>query len=150
MIRELNFDNGQLYSMSKSVYEIDGNHFTTLEEFFQEVGRVLVPEGWDWGKNLDAFNDILRGGFGTPDEGFILKWKNSDTSRTRLGYAETIRRLELRLQRCHPLNREYVSRDLEDARAGIGPTVFDWLVGIITSHGAGGDQQEDQVQLALE
>jgi hypothetical protein len=45
MIRELNFDDGQLYRMSTAVYEIDGNHFSTLEEFFQEVSRVLIPEG---------------------------------------------------------------------------------------------------------
>ena len=45
-------------------YTIDGERFSTLEEFYEEIGRVL--QLGSWGHNLDAFNDILRGGFGTP------------------------------------------------------------------------------------
>ncbi len=81
----------------KKIYVIDGHHFTTLEEFYDEISRVLIPHT-HWGWNLDAFNDILRGGFGTPEEGFILWWKNSDISRQRLGYTETVRQLTLRLE----------------------------------------------------
>jgi RNAse (barnase) inhibitor barstar len=80
----------------KQVYEIDGTRFSTLEEFYEEVSRVLIPGAY-WGRNLDAFNDILRGGFGTREEGFVLVWKNSDLSRQRLGYPETVRQLGLSL-----------------------------------------------------
>jgi len=65
-------------------YEIDGSRFSTLEGFFDEVSDVLIPGMW-WGRNLDAFNDILRGGFGTPEGGFVLRWKRSTLSRQRLG-----------------------------------------------------------------
>ena len=130
------------------IYEIDGNHFSTLEEFYDEISRVLVP-GADWGHSLDAFNDTLRGGFGTPEEGFILRWKNSDVSRQRLGYAETARQLTLRLEHCHPSNKLDVKRDLERAEEGEGPTVFDWLVEIIQVHGRGGEEQNDGVELEL-
>jgi RNAse (barnase) inhibitor barstar len=68
----------------KPIYEIDGTRFSTVEEFYDEISRVLIPDV-EWGHNLDAFNDILRGGFGTPEEGFVLKWKNSALSRERLG-----------------------------------------------------------------
>ena len=98
--------------MIKPTYEIDGNDFSTLEEFYGVVSRVLIPKV-EWGHNLDAFNDILRGGFGTPDGGFILRWSNSNISRERLGYQETVRQLEQRLSRCHPSNRNYVREDLE-------------------------------------
>ena len=47
---------------------------------------ALVP-GRRWGRNLDAFNDILRGGFGTPEVGFTLVWRNAHTSQQRLGPA---------------------------------------------------------------
>src|SRR6185369_17209859 len=104
----------------------------------------LIP-GAEWGHNLDAFNDILRGGFGTPEDGFVLRWVNSALSRERLGYPETVRQLEIRLVRCHPTNREWVAADLERARLGVGPTVFDWLVDIIGIHEAGGREQEDGV-----
>jgi RNAse (barnase) inhibitor barstar len=70
--------------MAKAVYEIDGCDFSNLEEFYDVISRVLIPGAW-WGRNLDAFNDILRGGFGTPDDGFVLHWKNSSVSRQRLG-----------------------------------------------------------------
>jgi RNAse (barnase) inhibitor barstar len=70
--------------MAKEVYEIDGCDFRDLKEFYDEISRVLIP-GVEWGRNLDAFNDILRGGFGTPHFGFVLRWKNSAVSRQRLG-----------------------------------------------------------------
>src|ERR1051325_320154 len=130
----------------KQVYEIDGTRFSTLEEFYEEVSRVLIPDAY-WGRNLDPFNDILRGGFGTPEEGFVLVWKNSDLSRRRLGYPETVRQLGLRLEKCHPSNREYVAHDLEEAEREEGPTVFDWLVEIIRVHCPGGEEEEDGAEL---
>jgi hypothetical protein len=42
------------------------------------------------GPQPGRINDILRGGFGTPDDGFTLRWKNHDISRQRLGYRETV------------------------------------------------------------
>lgn len=65
------------------IYEIDGAKFATLDGFYDEVSRVLIPNAV-WGRNLDAFNDILRGGFGTPDDGFVLRWKNHQLSQERL------------------------------------------------------------------
>jgi hypothetical protein len=132
----------------KAVFEIDGRDFFTLEDFYEVVSRVLIP-GASWGHNLDAFNDILRGGFGTPDGGFVIRWSNSTLSRDRLSYPETVRQLEQRLSRCHPTNRESVDKALEQARQGIGPTVFDWLIEIIHDHCAGGSQEEDGVELVL-
>jgi len=38
---------------NKQVYEIDGVSFSTLEEFYDEVSRALIPDA-DWGHNLDA------------------------------------------------------------------------------------------------
>lgn len=65
-------------------YVIDGQDFADLRGFYGEVSRVLVP-GRCWGRSLDAFNDILRGGFGTPEGGFVLVWRNAELSRQRLG-----------------------------------------------------------------
>ncbi len=117
----------------RRVYVIDGTRFATLEEFYDEISSVLIPDA-TWGRNVDAFNDILRGGFGTPDEGFTLVWKHSCLSKMRLGYSETVRQLEQRFQRCHPLNKTHVAEELSLARQGKGPTVFDWLIDIIQDH----------------
>lgn len=73
--------------MPKQIYEIDGARINSLEDFFAEVSHNIIPNA-EWGRNLDAFNDILRGGFGTPDEGFVIRWKNSALSRERLGYGQ--------------------------------------------------------------
>ncbi|HHP7236481.1 MAG TPA: barstar family protein [Desulfobacterales bacterium] len=113
---------------TKATYEIDGRDFSTLEEFYAVVSRVLITEA-SWGHNLDAFNDILRGGFGTPDGGFVLRWKNSALSRECLGYQETVKQLEIRLARCQPSNRDSVAADLGAAQRGVGPTVFELVVG---------------------
>jgi hypothetical protein len=131
-----------------AVYELDGARITTLESFVDEVSRVLVP-GAEWGRNLDAFNDVLRGGFGTPEGGFVLVWRDHHLSRERLGYAETVRQLEQTLARCHPTNRAHVERALDAARRGSGPTVFDRLVRLISAHGPGGDEASDGVRLEL-
>lgn len=135
----------------KEIFVIDGADFDSLEGFFCEISRMLIPEvSWGPNLNLDAFNDILRGGFGTPDEGFILCWRNSDISRQRLGYEETVRQLEKRLTRCHPSNVPHIQDELEQAKRHQGPTVFDWLVEIIRTHGEGGEEAEDGVELRLE
>ena len=102
-----------------------------------------------WGRNLDAFNDVLRGGFGTPDGGFVLRWRSSARSREVLGHAATIAFLESKLARCHGSNVASVSADLEAARRGLGPTLFDILVEIIRNHGVGGDEAEDGIELEL-
>jgi RNAse (barnase) inhibitor barstar len=129
--------------VSKRIYVIDGNNFSTLEEFWDEVTRVLIPDEY-WGENLEAFNDILYGGFGTPEEGFILKWENSSLSRERLGYDETIRQLEKRLQKCHPANRASVRLQIEQAKRHEFPTVFDWLIDIIET------EEHKDIELKLE
>ncbi|MGN6279276.1 MAG: barstar family protein [Sphingomonas sp.] len=130
-------------------YVLDGARTISLESFFAEFSDVALS-GARWGQNLDAFSDVLRGGFGTPEEGFTLRWRNSEIARESLSYPETVRQLELRLERCHPLNRDLVRRDLSNARRGEGPTVFDWLLDIIAIHGPGGSESEDRINLVLE
>ena len=131
------------------VYEIDGARIRSLEEFFDEITRVVIS-GSEWGRNLDAFNDVLRGGFGTPEGGFTIRWRNHAMSKERLGHAETAKQLEARLHHCHASNRKAVAEELAEARAGKGLTVFDWLVEIIRNHGHGGAAAEDGVQLILD
>lgn len=132
----------------KRVIEIDGVLFSTLEEFFSHFQQRALTG--TWGRNLDAFNDVLRGGFGTPDGGFILRWKNHQLSRQRLGSFETARQLRKRLKTCHPTNAESEMADLKLSLRGEGSTVFDWLLEIIRVHGPGGEEEKDGVELILD
>lgn len=43
----------QREALDQHVYVIDGNRFATFEEFYEEIGAVLIPDTW-WGRNLDA------------------------------------------------------------------------------------------------
>jgi RNAse (barnase) inhibitor barstar len=134
--------------MSKPIIEIDGSRFDTLDDFWEEISARLIP-GAMWGRNFDAFNDILRGGFGTPEGGLRLRWINFQRSRENLGYPETIRWLEKKVQQCHQSNVESVKREIESARRGEGKTVAEIIIDIIRNHGPGGEEEEDGVELEL-
>jgi RNAse (barnase) inhibitor barstar len=112
---------------------IDGTKFNTLEGFYDHVSEALIP-GHDWGHNLDAFNDILSGGFGTPKGGFRLIWLNSSKSRLDLGFGETVRQLQVRARNCHPTNIPDVLARLQKAQNSQGTTVYDWLLEILKEH----------------
>ncbi len=83
-------------------YVIDGRKIGTLEDFWDVVGQEIGVDGY-FGRNLDAFADCLRGGYGTPEDGdWVIEWRDHEVSRRNLGHPETARQLELRLGRCHP------------------------------------------------
>ena len=42
---------------------LDGHNFKNMNEFYDEVQRKLCPNFKGFGRNLHAFNDVLRGGF---------------------------------------------------------------------------------------
>ena len=129
------------------VLVVDGSRFSDFEGFADEFSRLLGE--YTWRGNLDAFNDILRGGFGTPENGWVLRWLNSESSRVALGYPATIKRLEELLLTCHPSNRSYVEARILDARRGVGQTLFDEIVEIIRDHGPDGSASEGGVHLEL-
>ena len=68
----------------RPLFEIDGEDFSDLEGFYREFSDKVLGGRISWGHSLDALNDVLHGGFGTPDEGFKLFWHNSELSRKKL------------------------------------------------------------------
>ena len=129
------------------VLVIDGTAFADLAGLAAQVSSFL--DGCTWTGNLDALDDILRGGFGTPEGGFVLRWDHSEQSRERLGHDAMAQRIESLLETCHPDNILSMSEELDAARRGDGPTLFDVLVEIIREHGPGGVEFEDGVHLDL-
>jgi RNAse (barnase) inhibitor barstar len=84
--------------MNRKTILLDANRFSTLASFYQEVENACTKDlGWSIGRNLDAFNDVLWGGFGVHDyeEPVQLIWLHSDKSRRDLGWAETVNYLTL-------------------------------------------------------
>jgi RNAse (barnase) inhibitor barstar len=120
------------------IYVLDGTQINTLEDFWGVIGEAINGPGGYFGRNLDALADCLAGGLGAPDDDdYVVEWRDHQVSRERLGYPETARQLEIRLSRCHPMNRSAVSADLAAAREERGTTAFDWLVEIFDDRAPG-------------
>ncbi|MCF0096477.1 barstar family protein [Micromonospora sp. MH99] len=129
------------------VLSIDGASFVDFAGFVREFSRLLPDATWNG--NLDAFNDILHEGFGTPETQWVLRWLDSDASRAALGQDATVRWLEQILRTCHPSNRADVEARLRGARRGQGQTLFDMIVEIIRDHGPRGEDSENGIILEL-
>jgi RNAse (barnase) inhibitor barstar len=115
----------------------DGNKFADLESFYNEIDNVLTKNlDWQTGHNLDAFNDLLRGGFGVHEyeESMKITWTNSLKSKNDLGFEATIKYLTNKLKTCHPTNKELISADLEEAKMHRGKTLFEIIIDIIKEH----------------
>ena len=100
----------------------------------QEIDKLLTRNlNWKTGHNLNAFNDLLRGGFGVHEYGESLRitWVNDSKSKIDLGYEATIDHWEKVLNVCHPTSQERVEKMIWDARNHVGQTLFDIIVGII-------------------
>ena len=78
-------DNNNL--VSRRTLIINGDNFSDEEGFHNEIDHVFTS-GLDWktGHNLNAFNDLLRGGFGVHEyeEPINLVWNNSAKSKMEL------------------------------------------------------------------
>lgn len=101
---------------------IDGASFRNLKGFYRALEKAL-GSSTDC-SNVEQLNDILRGGFGTPERGFTLVWKNAALSRDRLGRRKT--------------------------KDGTKERVFDVIVAIFGIHGPGGEEAEDNAHLELQ
>ncbi|GAA2060478.1 barstar family protein [Williamsia deligens] len=66
-------------------YRIDGAAVSSMQDFYDEIGRAVGGPGGYFGTNLDALADCLRGGYGTPaDEAFEFELTGSAGVREHL------------------------------------------------------------------
>jgi len=124
--------------MHRKTILFDANRFSTLASFYQEVENTCTKDlGWPIGRNLDAFNDVLWGGFRVYDyeEPIRLIWLNSDKSRTDLGWAETVNYLTTKLTTGPASTAVSAKRGLALAESRTGKTLFEIIVDIIQEHG---------------
>ena len=79
---------------------LDGNNFSNMEGFYCEIDKLLTKNlQWKTGHNLNAFNDLLRGGFGVHEynEPITIRWINFDKSKEALGDEMVLILLEIML-----------------------------------------------------
>ena len=74
--------------MDKKTITINGKNFFDLESFYDEMDNLLTNDlSWQTGHNLNAFIDLLRGGFGVYEyeEPVIIVWNHFSLSTNALG-----------------------------------------------------------------
>jgi RNAse (barnase) inhibitor barstar len=84
--------------MSKQTIIINGDNFSDMETFYDEIDNVLTKNlEWKTGHNLNAFNDLLCGGFGVFEYAEAVKiiWTNFSKSKEALGQEMTDILLEI-------------------------------------------------------
>ncbi|KKC37265.1 ribonuclease inhibitor [Devosia epidermidihirudinis] len=122
--------------MSKTI-TIDGGAIDDIGSFYAEINRVfMVGVDWQLGESLDAFNDLLYGGFGAIEgnEAIDLVWTEFERSRDRLGRDVTRRFLSAKLSHPDRFDTARIERDLAALDAGEGQTYFEILLEIIGDH----------------
>ena len=75
-------------SKFRKTVTIDGSRFYDVNSFYDEMGRIFTKDlRWKSGHNLNAFDDLLRGGFGVfeYEEPINLIWIHFQRSRQLLG-----------------------------------------------------------------
>ncbi len=122
--------------MTKQTITINGNNFSGLEIFYNEIDHVLTKDlDWQTGHNLDALNDLLRGGFGVYnyEEPILLVWKNIAKSKSDLGFEATKRYFEQNMAN-NKANTQFWIDKLKELTNANGQTLFEIIVSIISRH----------------
>lgn len=80
----INSTPSEFYSVEQKKFIIEGNDFVDLKGFYNVIGNLLTTNN-EWGKNWNALNDILKGGFIKTEYGepFILIWRDSGNSENQ-------------------------------------------------------------------
>ncbi|MGE8431305.1 ribonuclease inhibitor [Chryseobacterium joostei] len=115
---------------------INGGHFSSLAEFYEEISNSLMKDtDWKVG-TLDGFDDILYGGFGVFEnkEEIEIIWKEAQKSVQDLGVKATKEFYDNKIRQGKPFNIELIQQKLDDLMAGKGQTLFEILIEIIQSH----------------
>ncbi|MDX2297505.1 MULTISPECIES: barstar family protein [Streptomyces] len=66
------------------VFVLDGRHIVDEDSFYCAIGEAVNGPGGYFGRNLDALDDCLCGGWGATAP-FTLRWDSSAEARARLG-----------------------------------------------------------------
>ena len=90
------------------IFILDGNNFNDINGFYEEIDKLLTKDlSWKTGHNLDAFNDLLRGGFNVFELGepITIRWINYNKSKKDLGDDLILKLLEIMLH-CDDTNHD--------------------------------------------
>ncbi len=116
---------------------IDGNNIYDIPSFYEEINRIFMSdEDWKIGQSLDAFNDLLYGGFGEikGNEKIRLIWKNFEQNKKSLGPEVTKAYYRNKLNFPSTFNIDFVQEKLAELENGTGKTYVEIILEIIGEH----------------
>ena len=116
---------------------IEGTKITDKASLYEEFNQKLMPnEDWKMGESLDAFNDVLYGGFGeiVGNEAVQIIWKNFDENKNLFGYEFTLNFYQEKLKFPEKFNVAFFEKSINDLKKGIGKTYFEIILEIIADH----------------
>jgi RNAse (barnase) inhibitor barstar len=116
---------------------IIGQNIRDITTFYKEINRVFMQsEDWKISESLDAFNDLLYGGFGSimPDKDVEIVWHDIALSKAALGYDPTRSYYIDKLKPQSPFNKKYFENKLEELESGSGQTYFDIIIEVTALH----------------
>jgi len=116
---------------------IEGENINDIKSFYEEINRVFMKdEDWKLGESLDAFNDLLYGGFGTikANEPIMLMWKNFENNKKTFGLDFTLEFYRQKLQHPEIYDVKSINKSIRELKNGDAPTYFDIILEIIADH----------------
>ncbi|MGO1242754.1 MAG: barstar family protein [Sphingobacterium sp.] len=116
---------------------IDGEKIHDIPSFYTHINDIFMQDvDWKLGHSLDAFSDLLYGGFGLIEstEPIDLVWLNFEKNRTDLGRELTLNHYRQKLLKPNIFNMEIIDAQIDELEQGRGKTYFDILLEIIGEH----------------
>lgn len=116
---------------------IRGRDIRDISSFYGEINRVfMADEDWKLGESLDAFNDLLFGGYGAIAvlEPVELVWEDIEASRVALGIETTRAYLLAKQRQPERYSRGSIQQQLDQLEKGDGSTYFNTILDIIQDH----------------
>jgi hypothetical protein len=117
-------------NMQKTI-TLDGNNFADFDGFVREFNMRVFGDDKTWHGGFGQLNDLLRGGYGSPEGSFTIEWLNAHKSREDLGKDAAMKWLLLRKDKVHPANQESWEKRIELMHNNLGDTIFQIIVDII-------------------
>ena len=96
----------------------------------------MAGEDWTLGHSLDAFDDLLYGGYGAiaGREPVTLVWQGYDGSRAALGHEATRAFLQEKLRQPTVYDVALIGRQIDALESGTGQTYAEIIASIIADH----------------
>lgn len=116
---------------------IEGTKITDKASLYEEFNQKLMPnEDWKMGESLDAFNDVLYGGFGeiVGNEAVQIIWKNFEENEKLFGFEFTLNFYQEKLKFPEKFNVTFFEKSINDLKNGIGKTYFEIILEIVADH----------------